>query len=105
MRLRLTKPAQLDFENAVHWVKSQLPWLAEEFLDDLEKVFKTLVINPRQFPKVEVEVSNTTREWRRAILRRFSYIVIYFIADNAVVIGAIRHTSTDWTSQLTDKDE
>ena len=104
MKLRLTKPAQRDFDQAVDWFTTQRPWLAEDFLDDLGNAFKQIQHAPDQFPRVEVSVVNSTRPWRRVILRRFSYIVVYFVANDAVVVCKISHTSRDWTSQLTDQE-
>jgi toxin ParE1/3/4 len=105
MKLRLTKPAQRDFDDAVDWFATQRPGLAEDFLDDLETVFKQVQQAPDQFPKVEVSIANSSRQWRRIILRRFSYIVAYFVAGDAVVVCKICHTSRDWTSQLTDREQ
>src|SRR3954469_473919 len=105
MKLRLTKAAQRDFDQAVDWFATERPGLAEDFLDDLENAFKQIQQAPDQFPKVEVSVANSTRQWRRVILRRFSYIVVYFVTGDAPVICKISHTSRDWTSQLTDREE
>jgi plasmid stabilization system protein ParE len=105
MKLRLTKPAQRDFDHAVQWFRTERPWLAEDFLDDLASAFKQIHQAPEQFPRVEVSVANSTRQWRRVILRRFSYIVVYFVAGDTVVVCKISHSSRDWTSQLTDREE
>src|SRR5438105_5744379 len=100
MRLRLTKPAQREFDQAVEWFKTNRPWLGERFLDDLQRTFDQLAADPLRFPRVEIDVADSSRQWRRAILKRFSYIVAYFIDGETVVICTIRHTSRDWTSQL-----
>ena len=105
MKLRLTKPAQRDFDQALDWFTTERPWLAEDFLDDLENAFKQIQQSPDQFARVEISVANSTRQWRRVILRRFSYIVIFFVASDAVVVCKISHSSRDWTSQLTDREE
>ena len=105
MKLRLTKPAKRDFDQAVEWFTTERPWLMEDFLDDLENAFKEIQQAPEQFPRVEVSVRNSARQWRRVVLRRFSYIVVYFITGDTVAICKISHTSRDWTLQLTDKDE
>src|SRR5438046_2700990 len=105
MKLRLTKPAQRDFDDAVDWFTTERPWLAEDFLDDLETAFKQIQHAPDQFLRVEVSVANTNRQWRRIILRRFSYIIAYFTSADAVIVCKICHTSRDWTLQLTDREE
>lgn len=105
MRLRLTKQAQQDFKEAAEWYDSKRPWLAERFLADIAEMFERIVDDPEQFPRVEVAVTNSSRVWRRVVLKRFSYIVVYFISGDAVVVVSISHTSRDWTSRLmTDKE-
>ena len=105
MKLRLTKPAQHDFDQAVDWFRTERPWLAEDFLDGLANAFQQIQHGPDQFARIEIPVVNSSRQWRRVILRRFSYIVVYFVADDTVVVCKISHTSRDWTSQLTDREE
>lgn len=105
MRLRLTKPAQGNFDHAVDWFKTNRPWLVNQFLDDVREAFEQIVRTPERLPLVEVDVANTSRQWRRKILRRFCYIVVFFVAGDTVVVCIFSHTSRDWTSQLTDKDE
>ncbi len=89
MKLRLTKPAQQDFDEAVRWFTTERPWLMEDFCDDLERVFTEIQQAPYQFARVEVFVHNSKRQWRRVMLRRFSFIVVYFVSGDTVVVGKI----------------
>jgi plasmid stabilization system protein ParE len=78
------------------------PSLAQCFVDQIEGIFSAVSQEPNLFPKIEVNVSNTSREWRRALLKRFPYVLVYFVEGDNVIIAAIAHASRDWTSSLSD---
>ncbi|HEY2414347.1 MAG TPA: type II toxin-antitoxin system RelE/ParE family toxin [Pirellulaceae bacterium] len=105
MKLRLTKRALREFDQAVDWFRTKRPWLVDRFLDDIRAAFDQISRTPQKLPRVEVKVGNTKREWRRRLLKRFSYIVVFFISNDTVVVCTVSHTSRDWTSQLTDREE
>jgi plasmid stabilization system protein ParE len=104
MKLRLTKQAQQDLDDAADWYDANSPWLAERFLIEVAETFERVIQNPERFPRIEVAVSNLSRDWRRVVLKRFSYVVVYFIDRDVVVVVAVSHTSRDWTSHLTDEE-
>jgi plasmid stabilization system protein ParE len=105
MSLRLTRRAQREFDQAVDWFRIKRPWLANRFLDDVHEAFEQILRTPEKLPRVEVKVGNTKREWRRRLLKRFSYIIVFFISGDTVVVCTFSHTNRDWTSELTDKEE
>lgn len=76
MKLRLTRQAHRDFDDAVDWFSVERPWLAERFLGAIEQAFRQIQQAPESFPLVEVAVANTSRVWRRVIIRPFSYVIV-----------------------------
>lgn len=105
MKLRLTKRALWEFDQAVDWFRTKRPWLVNQFLQDVREAFEQIRRGPEKLPRVEVKVGNTKREWRRRLLKRFSYIIVFFISGDTVVVCTVSHTSRDWTSELTDREE
>lgn len=86
MARRLVIPPQsdLDIQAAAFWYEDQRSGLGARFLDELDDVFRRIVNNPRQFPRLEAEV-------QRALLRHYPYGV-YFVADEGcVTILAVLH--------------
>lgn len=104
MRARFTKQAQRDFDEAVDWFEKERPWLADQFLEALKKVLERLVQNPESCPLVEFDVPHANRQWRRVVVKPFSYVVAYFVSGDAIVVASIAHSSRDWISRLTDNE-
>jgi hypothetical protein len=65
--------ADLDIEAAFLWYEKQQSGLGLQFLDELRAVYNRIVEGPFTYPHLRSGV-------RRALLRRFPYIV-YFAED------------------------
>ena len=60
--------AEQDLEQAQDWYEEQRPGLGSEFRQTIDGLFDRLAATPRIYPAVHGEV-------RRAVLRRFPYLV------------------------------
>jgi len=87
-RVRFTQAARADLAGAVTWYVAHAPEVVPQFRQALRSV---------------VERSRTTRDsfapashgTRRAILRRFPYLVIFREQGDAAYVVAVFHTSRD----------
>ena len=82
--IRLGAESQHDVEDAVAWYEAQRQGLGERFLDGLDRLFKRVVENPRQFPAIETEV-------RRALMRRFPYAIYFVVLPESILVIAVLH--------------
>ena len=76
--------ARQELVEAFEWYDERNPIAAADFLDEVERVCRALVASPhigREWPELPV---------RRALLRRFPYVVIYLPRD-PIEIVAIAH--------------
>lgn len=78
--------AQRDLEEASRWYESQRQGLGGDFLDEFLSVTSRISERPLAYPEVG-------RAARRAMLRRFPFGVFYRIANDAVVVVAVMHSS------------
>ncbi len=84
----LTEAAQADIEDAIVWYQSQAPEMVSEFREALRSIVRRIEQNPEQFPR-------STSKTRRALLRRFPYLVLFRQKQDLVVVVAVFHTSRD----------
>jgi hypothetical protein len=70
MALRLRPEAREYLDAAARWYESQEKGLGRQFLAEVRLVFQRIRANPAVYPL-------TYRGTRRALIRRFSYGVIY----------------------------
>jgi len=97
IRVLLTAAARADLVDAVAWYEAQAPEVAPQFVDAVSAALRRIAENPKQFPPAALQT-------RRALLRRFPYLVIFREHDEAVYIVAIFHTSRDpriWRQRTT----
>ncbi len=83
-RLRLTPEAELDLDDAYSWYRRQHPELAADFLAAVE----TSVASIRRHPEAYQLVDATMR---RALVRRFPYVVFYEVGPVEIVVYAVFH--------------
>lgn len=78
--------AILMVKNAYDWYEKQKPGLGEDFLKDLDSLYHKLELTPEYYGKVK-------KNFRQAALKRFSYVIVYEIIKNEVIVFAVFHTS------------
>ncbi len=84
--IELHEIAEEELWEAVDWYDAQKGRLGKEFARALQEIMKLIKDNPHQFPKA-------FRDKRKAVLRRFPYVVIFEIQGMVVNVLAIFHTS------------
>ena len=94
--LIIASEAQQDIGEAYRWYEDRRPGLGEEFLDCVDVCIQTIFRMPELYAKIH-------EEYRRALLRRFPYVIFYEYAGGKVTVYSIFHTSRDpkkWRSRL-----
>ncbi len=87
-RVRFTDAASADLADAVTWYETHAPEVAPQFREAMRAVVARIERNPRQF-------ALSPHATRRALLRRFPYLVIFREQADASYVVAVFHTSRD----------
>lgn len=80
--------AEVDTAEAYDWYERRRAGLGEDFLTALDACVEALHRNPR----MNATVFET---YRRGLLRRFPYAVIYGYSEETITVYAVFHTSRD----------
>lgn len=91
MTYRFLSPAEQDLAEAVSYYERAEPGLGVEFLDEVERTVRRILLNPHAWTKV-------SENHRRCRTRRFPFGLIYAIEGETIVISAVMHLSRhpDW---------
>ena len=79
---------QREFDDAVDWYDRQRPGLGTEFIDEIQRVFDSILKNPLRYGVVQ-------QDFREALANRFPYAVYYHVEPHRIVIMAVIHTARD----------
>jgi len=74
--------AAIEILDAFDWYEEQLEGLGSEFLEELDRLYDTLNINPFTYSFYEKPV-------RQGKINRFPYTVVYEIFDQVIVIYSV----------------
>ncbi len=91
MKLRLLEAAEGEIQEAARWYEDRRSGLGYEFLDAVTEALQRIETNPRQF--LRIEDNRRSREFRRVLLQRFSYKIIFEICRDEAVVLAVSHSS------------
>ena len=94
--LIIAPEAQQDVDGAYCWYEDRRPGLGEEFLGCVDACLQEMCRMPKRHTKVH-------EEYRRALVRRFPYVIFYEYAGGKVTDYSIFHTSRDpkkWRNRL-----
>lgn len=80
--------ADLDIEAAFRWYEKEQSGLGLEFLDELRAAYNRIVEGPFKYPHLRSGV-------RRALVKRFPYIVYFAVEPTEIVVLAVLHASRD----------
>jgi toxin ParE1/3/4 len=81
---RYLPSAREELNEAVAFYEASVLGLGEAFLDDVERAIETI----RESPGIGASAG---RRFRKTILRRFPFIIVYAHRDEEIVIVAIAH--------------
>lgn len=87
-RVLFTPAARADLTDAVTWYEAHAPEIVPQFHEALRAIVLRVAENPKQFPP-------SPHQTRRALLRRFPYLVIFRPTQSAIYVVAVFHTSRD----------
>jgi plasmid stabilization system protein ParE len=73
---------------AVAWYQNQRPGLGQELRQSVEELLLGIQEHPERWPAYQ-------RNVRRAVLKRFPYILYYELAEDIVKVARIVHASRD----------
>ena len=85
MRQLLVRPlAEADVQAGFLWYEAQAEGLGHEFLRAVDACYAPIERWPEAYPVVY-------RRYRRALLRRFPYIVYFSVSDTTIEVVACTH--------------
>jgi plasmid stabilization system protein ParE len=83
-RHRYLPLAREELNDAAAFYEASVPGLGDAFLDDVERAIMTI----RESPEIGASMG---RGFRKAILRRFPFILVYAPRNDETVIVAVAH--------------
>jgi toxin ParE1/3/4 len=81
---RYLPEAREDLNKAAAFYEASVPGLGGAFLDDAERAIEHI----RENPRIGAPIG---RAFRRVVLRRFPFAIVYAVRDDEIVIVAIAH--------------
>ena len=84
-RLVVRPLAEQDLVDAQKWYEEQQPGLGEGFRITVDGLISRILERPRLYPEVY-------RKVRRAVMRRFPYLLYYILTDDVVVVIGCLHS-------------
>jgi plasmid stabilization system protein ParE len=86
--VQVRRAAELDIAEAQVWYETQQTGLGGEFRSEVSQVIDRLAASPLIYQIVH-------REIRRAIVRRFPYLIWYRVAAETVIVLACTYAGRD----------
>ncbi len=83
-----TQAARAELIEAQEWYEGEAPGLGRRFRAEIDTTIKRMTTNPLQFPAVFKSV-------RRALPRRFPYMLFFTIEGHTLLVIACFHASRD----------
>ena len=73
-----------ELSEVYRWYESQQPGLGNDFLEKVDESLDRISQMPESYPVVY-------RDIRRAVVRRFPYVIYYRIVSSRVIVTAVFH--------------
>lgn len=83
-RLIVQPEAEADLDEAFRWYEARHERLGHEFLEEASHTFARIAEQPLRYALIH-------RKARRALLRRFPYVVLYVARGEQVFVLAVLH--------------
>lgn len=80
--------ARIEFDEALDWYELQRPGLGLEFKQRVDEVLARIAETPEHFHRVRGEI-------RRAVVRRFPYIIDFLPEADHIIILTVFHGRRD----------
>ena len=95
-RVIVEPEAEADLAEAYAWYDEQRAGLGDDFLLCIEAAIEAIGERPKSFPIVQSQT-------RRALVRRFPYLVLFVELPDLITVVGIFHASRDpqrWTPRM-----
>ncbi len=93
MILRILPEAEAEVEAARRYLNDQSASAGAALLVELERAFDTIVSRPLSFPKLETLPAD--QPYRRALLDKLRYAVVFEVLENEILVVAVTHCSRE----------
>lgn len=90
-RVLFTEAANADLAEAADWYAAHAAHMVPQFQESVRAAVTRIAANPKQFPA-------GPHQTRRALLRRFPYLLIFREAQEDCYVVAVFHVSRDPTA-------
>lgn len=91
MRPRVLEEAEFEILSAMLFYEDQQEGLGKDYFDRVSETIELIARDPQMYPVYEGK--RLSRDFRRAAVDRFPYIVVYQIRPNETLIVAVAHSS------------
>lgn len=88
-RVRIRDLARVEIIEAAEHYEAERAGLGSEFRLAVEQAIDQISESPKLFARYEG--CRTRHEYRRVVLKRFPYVIIYHIGSNDIVVVAVTH--------------
>ncbi len=88
MKLEIHPAAEDETQQAALWYDQKKPGLGDEFMDELSEALDQVLAHPLRFPVMHVVKG---REFRRFLLSRFPYAIVYESNGYLIHVFAVAH--------------
>ena len=86
LKLNFHPDVSLEIKSSYQWYQKQAHGLGDDFLLELENSFDTILNFPDTWPLFN-------KSYRRFLLSKFPFSVLYRVVDNYIYIVAVMHNS------------
>lgn len=89
-RVLFTEAARIDFTDAIKWYDAEAPEIADRFQNAIDEIVQRIEDNSHQF-------APSSYNTRRAIVRRFPYLLIFREQSDVCYVVAMFHMNRNPT--------
>ncbi len=84
MKIKFIHPSDQELIDAYNFYEYQLQGLGDQFLNEFNNIIKIIIEHPQIWSKVD-------KRTRKALLKRFPFLILYIFEDNMLYITCIAH--------------
>lgn len=91
MSFRLHPLASAEVGEAARWYQARGEGLDERFMSAVRTALESIEANARRFAKLET--LGVTTNYRRVLVRKFPYFIVFRVFDDEIFVYAVAHGS------------
>ena len=93
MKIEFKQEAKAEIVDSFFFYEGKRIGLGKQFINELEQILQLISLSPGLFPKHR-------RGLKKAIIRRFPFIIIFEIEKAVITIYAVFHTSRNLAKRI-----